>query len=305
LQQTPSAQKVESHSALAPQGAPIGLGPQLPPRQGFPFAQSASVVHVERHLFVLVLQMYGAQTVVEPVRQLPVPSQTWVPTIAAPLQVPCLQTVPTTAYRHAPVPSQVPSCPHGSFVSFLHWLGSEGSTPAGVIVQVPSDVASAHVMQAPLQAMLQQSPSTQKLLLHSAAQPHARPLSFLAPLLPHPPSGARGRSAVPPPSVLTTIMSTAPPSRPPRPPTPPSGEPPLLCPPPQPATRSTRSATAFPPNFTDPPRRCVLNKCATPNYLPLPVTTMRNEKSSALNGTRRQFGANIPAREYGFGVLAA
>ena len=41
-QQTPSTQWVERHSVLAPQGAPVGLGPQRPFTQAWPESQSMS-----------------------------------------------------------------------------------------------------------------------------------------------------------------------------------------------------------------------------------------------------------------------
>jgi hypothetical protein len=43
---------------------------------------------------VVVLQRKGAQTVIAPARQAPEPSQTKVPAISAPWQVPGVQTVP-------------------------------------------------------------------------------------------------------------------------------------------------------------------------------------------------------------------
>ena len=48
-QHLPCAQIVELHSASAPQLAPIGFLPQLPPTQVLGDTQSASVVHVVRH----------------------------------------------------------------------------------------------------------------------------------------------------------------------------------------------------------------------------------------------------------------
>jgi hypothetical protein len=72
-----------------------------------------------------------------------------------------------------------------------------GLTPAATIVHVPSDIACEQVWQVPWQALLQQYPSTQNLLLHWAEQVHARPLSLFAVV--HAASGP-GRASVVPPS---------------------------------------------------------------------------------------------------------
>ena len=53
-------------------------------------------------------------------------------------------------------------------------------TPAATFMHVPSYSVCAQVSQVPSQALLQQYPSTQNLLLHWAEQLHARPLSRLA-----------------------------------------------------------------------------------------------------------------------------
>ena len=50
MQHRPCAQIFELHSASAPQIAPIGFGPQLPPWQLLGATQSASVMHVVRHV---------------------------------------------------------------------------------------------------------------------------------------------------------------------------------------------------------------------------------------------------------------
>jgi len=139
--------------------------------------------------------MNGAHTVVAPFRQAPSPLQTLVPTIAPMLQVPGWHTVPRVRLRHFPAPSQVPSRPQLLAGSALHWPGSRGFTPAGVIVHVPSEVGSAQVMHMPPHALLQQTPSTQKPLLQSAAQEQVSPLSRTP--APQPPSISNGRSLAP------------------------------------------------------------------------------------------------------------
>jgi hypothetical protein len=68
-------------------------------------------------------------------------------------------------------------------------------TPSATIVHMPSELACEQVSQVPWQALLQQYPSTQNLLLHWAEQLHARPLSRFA--LPHEASAPLGRVSAP------------------------------------------------------------------------------------------------------------
>jgi hypothetical protein len=82
--------------------------------------------------------------------------------------------------RHAPAPSQVPSSPHvvGSLAAQVR--ASRGFVPAGAKVHVPMAVGAAHVLHVSVQAPLQHTPSTQKLLVHSPSHPQAWPSSFCA-----------------------------------------------------------------------------------------------------------------------------
>jgi hypothetical protein len=57
----------------------------------------------------------------------------------------------------------------------LHVLASRGFVPAGANVHVPMAVGAAHVLQVSVHALLQHTPSTQKLLAQSAAHLHASP----------------------------------------------------------------------------------------------------------------------------------
>jgi hypothetical protein len=68
-----------------------------------------------------------------------------------------------------------------------HWAALFGLTPGGTIVHAPSEVGSEQVMHVPVQALSQQTPLTQKLLLHSPAQAQASPLSLVRPWAPQPP----------------------------------------------------------------------------------------------------------------------
>jgi hypothetical protein len=87
LQHTPSAQKPEAHSGPFLHVAPFSLRPQLPATHFVP-AQSASEVHIARHVFVVVSHWNGLQTVVGPALQCPLPSQTWPPVTDVPSHVP-------------------------------------------------------------------------------------------------------------------------------------------------------------------------------------------------------------------------
>jgi hypothetical protein len=63
-------------------------------------------------------------------------------------------------------------------------LAERGLTPAGVGVQVPSEVANPQDIQVPEQAVSQQYPSAQKPLAHSAPQTQAVPLVLFPEPLP-------------------------------------------------------------------------------------------------------------------------
>jgi hypothetical protein len=60
------------------------------------------------------------------------------------------------------VPLQVPSRPQVEAAAIVHWVAGVGAAPAGTGEQVPALLVSAHDMQAPAQALLQQTPWAQK-----------------------------------------------------------------------------------------------------------------------------------------------
>jgi hypothetical protein len=210
LQQTPSTQKPESHSVDALQENPAFFRPQLPETHLRPVTQSASVVQLARQVVEPTVHEYGSQTIVVPDTQLPVPSQTRMPSSSESLQVPAPQVVPAGKSRQAPRPSHVPSKPQLVGSSATQSLALVAWTPSGMLVQMPSDVDRLHEMQVPSQADSQQTPSTQKLLLHSDEHVQTSPLSLFRPI---PPSLVQdtGRSVVDPS-----------PAAPPAPPVPPS-----------------------------------------------------------------------------------
>lgn len=85
------------------------------------------------------------------------------------------QLVLVGACRHAPLPSQVPTKPHGGLGVQPPW----GSTsPAGTARHVPARPVTAHDWQFPQLGAEQQTPSTQLLLSHSAASLQSCPSRF-------------------------------------------------------------------------------------------------------------------------------
>ena len=87
------------------------------------------------------------------------------------------QVVPMGYLWQLPAPSQVPSVPHAPGPPSLHIpCGSEAA--AGLGAQVPSEVDSAQLWQAPVQAELQQTPSTHCLEAHSLPAEHGCPSDF-------------------------------------------------------------------------------------------------------------------------------
>jgi hypothetical protein len=106
--------------------------------------------------------------------QVPVPLQVRAGVKVAPAQLAATQTVPLAYNRHAPPPSHAPSVPQVDAPLSAHW--PSGSAPAGTSVHVPVVPASPHDRQAPVHAVRQQVPCSQKPLAHSAAVVHEAPL---------------------------------------------------------------------------------------------------------------------------------
>lgn len=74
LQQTPSTQKFDAHSAAFAQAPPFVLRPQLLLTHAMPGAQSASVVHVVLH--APIAHANGAHSLTPGAWQVPAPSHT-------------------------------------------------------------------------------------------------------------------------------------------------------------------------------------------------------------------------------------
>lgn len=66
----------------------------------------------------------------------------------------------------------------------MHWLVGIGACPAGMLVHVPGDVASAHDLHVPVQAVEQQTLCEQLSLAQSLPALHEAPLGRLVQTLP-------------------------------------------------------------------------------------------------------------------------
>ena len=110
---------------------------------------------------------------VAPVTQVPAPSQVGIGLTVAFAQAATPQVVPGPHLRHAPAPSQLPSRPQVVGAEAVQSLRASDPDTAGV--QVPRVPTPAQVMQAPVQAVAQQTPSTQKPLWQPPASVQAVP----------------------------------------------------------------------------------------------------------------------------------
>jgi hypothetical protein len=157
-QQTPSAQKVLAHSLDAEQGCPTAFGPQLPFTQSCPSTQSLLLVHLLMQ--ALFAHANGEQFTTPVGRQVPSPSQVPVVFSLLPLHEAATQTVSAAYLAHPPEPSQTPVSPQVEASDFRQtpW-GSV--TPTSTGPQIPGCPLWLQLTQAPVQALLQQRPSTQ------------------------------------------------------------------------------------------------------------------------------------------------
>ena len=106
--------------------------------------------------------------------------QALAPTTVLPWQVPPPQGVLSGYFRQPPMPSHRPSRPQVDASCLGHWLSSAGGMPAGTGAHMPALPGTSHFWQVPLQALLQQTPSTQKPEPHSSAQLQRSPMPFLS-----------------------------------------------------------------------------------------------------------------------------
>jgi hypothetical protein len=128
-QQRPWAQMFELHSSLLPQVAPIGFLPQLEFWQLLGATQSASDVHVVRHVLPSGAHWNGVHGVVVAPEHWPCSSHVAVVDRMKPTHLSGAHTTPALPlYRaQAPVPSQTPVVPQVSADSAGHL--SPGSVP--------------------------------------------------------------------------------------------------------------------------------------------------------------------------------
>jgi hypothetical protein len=124
---------------------------------------------------------------------------------AAPSQVPGAHVVPRTKLRQAPAPSQVPSRPQVDGSDAGQVAAVRGFPPAGTNEQIPCAPAVLQDLHVSVQALLQQTPSTQNPLPQSPSHPQAAPLAPLILLVPL--QATTGASV--PPSPKDTLVSGA------------------------------------------------------------------------------------------------
>src|SRR5450432_1904430 len=171
LQHTPSAQNPDAQSAFATHLAPFIFLPQLPLTHCWLVTHWLVCVHVSKQAPVVVSHEKGAQITVGPGRQRPRPSHERAPTTASASHMPLPHSVPAVYFRQAPAPSHVPSKPHVVGSAVVQPEIPRGGFPAEMNVHVPID--SLHVLHDSVHAALQHRPSTQKLLVQSAAHVQA------------------------------------------------------------------------------------------------------------------------------------
>jgi len=191
-------------------------------------------VQTETQLPVAALHENGTQMCVEPGLHCPLPSQAFEPTTASPSHLPGVHSVFTGYLRQPPAPSHFPSKPQVDAGIVWQVVESRGVAPAVRFAQVPAGaLGEAQLLQQPEHASAQQTPSTQKLLAHSALQLHGIPIALAA--------GTQGGTSTP--LSRESIGRSTPPST--MDPSPPSDLGGLLLQPSAPTpTRSARSAPA-------------------------------------------------------------
>jgi len=189
LQQYPCAQKPESHSVAAVHAVPIGLSVQMLALQMLGATQSAAAVvtvQLVRQAPDAMSQVYFPQAVAVAAPHTPAPSHTRADAAVVVLvQVAGAHCVPVTCLRHAPAPLQVPSLPQVDAAAAMHCDATSGGSPARIGEHVPTLPASAHDVQVPVQALLQQMPLTQNPDAQSAFTPdgQAPPTGILPQLM--------------------------------------------------------------------------------------------------------------------------
>jgi hypothetical protein len=120
-QQTPCAQKVLAHSALAAQAVPFAFLVQTLAMHTLGAAQSVSTVQVVRQA-LLVPHAKGSHGDVVAAWQVPVPLQVRAALSVEPVQPGPAHWVPLPYRRQAPAPLQKPSVPQVAAPASAHWF---------------------------------------------------------------------------------------------------------------------------------------------------------------------------------------
>jgi hypothetical protein len=184
-QQRPWAQNPELHSAVVVHVAPSGLSEHLLPLQMFGATQCASVVQLFRQMPIAASHWNAMHDCVVAAAQAPAALHSCGGVYVEPVHDPATHCVPGTCRRHAPEPLHVPSRPQVEGSALTHWLATTGAAPAPTGEQVPTVPVSAHDMQVPVQAALQQTPCAQKPDAQSDPRPdgQAPPIGILPQLM--------------------------------------------------------------------------------------------------------------------------
>jgi hypothetical protein len=187
LQQTESAQNPDWQSASFAQ-CPPGIGPQLPVAKSQAWAPVhwAVALQAVTQALVVVSQVYGTHTVATAPTHWPLPSHAPPPITSSPLHtgravLAPSQLVPGGETRHMPAPSHSPSSPQVAAPSVGQSDTLRGAAPAASLVQVPTRPGAAQVLQPPVQAVEQQTPSAQKPLWHWQSPVQLAPMSCPGP----------------------------------------------------------------------------------------------------------------------------
>ena len=156
-------------------GAPGGRSPHVPLLHTAGAAQSASAVQMFLH--AATPHRNGKHELAAGVTQVPAPSQAAPGVNVVVTQVGSLHGVPPAYFRQAPA-SHFPSVPQLAVPWSAHVPAGSGP-PAETLVQIPIVFESAHDLQAPVQAVAQQTPWAQLPEAHSLLSEQKAPLVFL------------------------------------------------------------------------------------------------------------------------------
>jgi hypothetical protein len=143
-----------------------------------PLLQSVSEVQLVLQVGVEVLHWYTPQETGVPAVQVPVPLQVGIGSTVALEQLATPHWVPAPHWRQAPAPSQNPSFPQLVAAEAAQSLRTSVPETAGW--HCPTVPTPLQVMQAPVQAFSQQTPSTQKPLWQSPLPPQVVPCASVA-----------------------------------------------------------------------------------------------------------------------------